>query len=796
MAEPMTRDTPHESARSHVRGRSEFVDDRPPVRGELLCGLVVSPHARARIVAVDGTGALAIPGVACVLTAADVHHNRWGPIIEDQPLLAEGEVHYVGETVAIVAAASRDALVRGVRAVVVEYEALPAILSIDAAVAAASFIGVERTIARGDVEDALARSPRTLQGRLTIDGADHFYLENQAAIAYPCDGPQIEVHSSTQHPTETQHVVAHACGLGARDVVCVARRLGGAFGGKESQASPIAAYAALVTKATGRAARLVLSKDQDMIITGKRNPFQIGWRCGFDDDGMLRVVDAQLHSDGGAYADLSTAIMERALAHCDNAYFVPAMRVRGRVCRTNVHPHTAFRGFGGPKGVAMIESIIEAVADATGRDSLDVRRANCYRPGHDTTHYEQVVENNCLPELFERLEASCEYRARREEIRRANAQRPERARGLSLTAVKFGISFTTRFMNQANALVNVHADGSVQVSTGAVEMGQGVNTRIAALVAEELSIPQESVRVMPTSTEKNANTAPTAASVGTDVNGAAALDAARRIRARMSALAVRLNDLPREQWPSKCAGVGSAPEIEVAAPSADLSYCGIPFAKLAFECIRNRVSICEYGHFRTPGLSFNKLTGRGRAFRYFTQGVACSEVEVDTLTGEVKVRRVDLLMDIGQPINRALDLGQIYGGFVQGMGWVTTEHLVYDSGAKLLSHSPSTYKIPSIQDTPRRFRVDTIDNNGNTANLRGTKATGEPPLLLAISVWTAIRDAVQSVRSLGDGDGASAIVDLPIPATAERVLRALSPDAFWGVEHSGEVPSRHLGKKR
>lgn len=783
-ADSASVDELHDSALTHVTGQSEFVDDRPMVKGELHCGIVFSPWAHARIVRLDTSAALAIDGVACVITARDVRHNLWGPIFEDQPLLAETEVNFVGEAVAVVGAQTQDALRRGIAAVVVEYERLDAIMSIEEAIAAERFIGVERTIATGDVEAALGSAPRTLEGTLIIDGADHFYLESQAAVVYPRDGAQLEVHSSTQHPTEAQHVVARACGLHSHEVVCIARRLGGAFGGKESQATPIAAWAALVAQKTGRAARLVLTKDEDMIITGKRNPFVIAWRCGFDDAGMILALDATLRSDGGAYADLSTAIMERALAHCDNAYSIPNMRVRGRVCRTNVHPHTAFRGFGGPKGVAMIESVIEAVADATGRDALDVRKANCYRPGHEVTHYGQRVDNNCLPELFEKLEASCDYRARREAIRQWNATGDGSPRGLSLTAVKFGISFTTRAMNQASALVNVHTDGTVQVSTGAVEMGQGVNARIAALVAEEFGIPVSSVRLAPTSTEKNANTSPTAASVGTDMNGAAAVDACRRIKARMAALAAVLSKTPPERWPSKTAGLGTVPEIEVGEGMdgpVDLTALGIPFAQLAFECVRSRISICEHGRFRTPDLSYNKVEGSGRAFRYFTQGVACSEVEIDPMSGAVKVCRVDILMDIGRPINKSLDLGQIYGGFVQGMGWMTTEHLVYDDNRKLVSHSPSTYKIPSIQDTPRVFNADVIVNDGNTQNIRASKATGEPPLLLAISVWTAIRDAIQAARTRPGAAPAGEVVSLAIPATGERVLRALSPELFESV---------------
>ena len=782
---------PHDSSRTHVTGRSEYVDDRPVLKGELLCGLVYSPHARARVKRLDLSAALASPGVACAITAKDVAHNLWGSIFVDQPLIADGEVHYAGEVVAVLAAETREALAKALAMVQVEWEKLPAIRSIDEAVAAKAFIGSERSISRGDADGALAAAPHRLAGTVVIEGADHFYLESQAAIAYPrADGP-MEVHSSTQHPTETQHVVAEAIGVPFSDVICVARRLGGGFGGKESQAAPIAAYAALVARRTGRPARLAISKDDDMIITGKRNPFQIRYEVGFDGEGRLLALKAQLHSDGGAYADLSTAIMERALLHSDNAYFIPDMLVRGQVCRTNFHPHTAFRGFGGPKGVAMIESVIEDVARAVGRDALDVRKLNVYAPGRDVTHYGQRVENNCLPALFESLEARCDYRRRREDVARWNADRSNNPRGLSMTAVKFGISFTTRFLNQANALVNVHRDGTVQVSTGAVEMGQGVNTRIAAIVAERLGVQLGAVRMMVTSTEKNANTSPTAASAGTDLNGAAAAAACDRIRARLANLALHLRGLPMERWPSRTAGLGTQPEAQVTdqppaervrfeAGRVQAGDFSIAFADLVREAWLSRISICEYGHFATPNLGFDKLAGQGRAFLYYTQGVAASEVELDRFTGEVKVRRVDLLMDMGRPINHALDVGQVTGGFVQGMGWVTTEHLFYDADGLLVSHSPSTYKIPSIQDTPRVFNAHLVFNEGNAANIRGTKAAGEPPLLLSLSVWTAIRDAVMGAREARTGR--RDLVPLAIPATAERVLRALEPETFAAIE--------------
>ena len=809
---------PHDSSVTHVTGKSEYVDDRPMVKGELHCGVVYSPYAHARLCRLDTAPALAIPGVVCAVTAADVAHNVWGTIFQDQPIIAADEVHFVGEVVAVVGAETKEALAKGLAAVVVEWQKLPDIRTVVEAVAAKSFIGSERMIATGDAAAELARSPHRIAGTLEIGGADHFYLESQAAVVYPREDGQLEVHSSTQHPTETQHVVAEACGVSFSDVVCIAKRLGGGFGGKESQAAPIAAYAALIAKRSGRAARLVLSKDDDMIITGKRNPFRIEYQCGFDADGGILALDAMLYANGGAYADLSTAIMERAMLHCDNAYFIPHMRVRGQVCRTNFHPHTAFRGFGGPKGVALIESIIEDIARVIGRDALDVRTLNCYGPGQDITHYGQRVENNHLPDLFATLTDRCDYRNRRAEIATWNSDRagnPDgHPRGLSLTAVKFGISFTTRFLNQGNALVNLHRDGTVQVSTGAVEMGQGVNTRIAAIVAEQFGLTSDSVRIMPTSTEKNANTSPTAASTGTDINGAAALQACEAICCRLSALAIRLRTIPQESWANKTAGLGTMPEVVVGAgvgprgtdehrvefrggsvvvTDSSGSAFTVGFAELVREAYLNRISVSEYAHYSIPDLGFDKLTGKGRAFLYFTQGVAASEVELDRNTGEVKVRRVDILMDMGRPVNHALDMGQVMGGFVQGMGWVTTEHLVYDNNGKLLSHSPSTYKIPSVQDTPRVFNADLIFNHGNTANVRGSKASGEPPLLLSISVWTAVRDAIMSVRASDAsayGGQHEQLVSLAIPATAERVLRGMAPQDFAAWDARDAQPAR------
>jgi xanthine dehydrogenase large subunit len=689
----------------------------------------------------------------------------------------------------------------------VKYKPGNAILTIAEARKRQSFIGSRREIVKGSPDVGMAQAPLKLEGRVVLRGADHFYLESQVSVAYPREDGQVEVHSSSQHPTEVQHVVAHALGIPFRDVTCIVKRMGGGFGGKESQGAPYAAYAALVATKLKRPARVVLTKDDDMIMTGKRNPFEIFYKVGFNPEGKIQALVAELYSDGGAYADLSTAIMERAMLHCDNAYYLPEARITGQVCRTNFHPHTAFRGFGGPKGMAMIERVIEKIAQAVGKDPLEVRMLNVYRPGHDIAPYGQKIENNVLPELFATLSKECDYYARRKEIEQANAfaidegNGFELLRGLSMTAVKFGISFTTRFLNQANALVVVHRDGTLQVSTGGTEMGQGVNARIAELVATELGIPRDDVRVMPTATDKNANTSPTAASSGTDLNGAAAILATRKIKARLSELAVKTLELPEGRWARHTAALGTEPEIVVSPgpqtndpnegaewSSGVATFHGmrfeggqvfrdsgrkISFSALVNEAYHHRISLSDYAHYRIPGLSFNKLTGQGQAFLYYTQGVAASEVSIDPSSGEAKVLRTDILMDVGRPINEGLDLGQVTGAFIQGMGWVTTEKLHYNGNGLLVSHSPSTYKIPNIQDTPRVFNVKLLENDENYKNLRGTKAVGEPPLMLALSVWTAIHDALKGLRQYQ-----GAYPDLELPATQEEILKAIWPEKF------------------
>lgn len=797
---------PHDAAHTHVTGESEYVDDRPKMHNELFVDVFYSSRAHATIKNLDYSEVLKFPKVVAVFTGHDVHHNLWGTIFKDQPILAVDKVQFAGEPIALIVAETLEAAQRAKQKMIIEYVDLDSVLSIQKAKEVKSFIGDRRKIERGEVDAHMSNAPHKLEGEILIQGHDHFYLESQVTIAYPLEDGQVEIHSSSQHPTETQHVVAHALGIPDKDVVCQVKRMGGGFGGKESQAAPFAAMAALAAVKLKRPVRICLTKDDDMIMTGKRNPFENIYRVGFDDKGSILALDIELYSDGGAYADLSTSIMERAMLHSDNSYYFPHMRVTGQVCKTNHHPHTAFRGFGGPKGVATIEKIIEEIAHKLDLDPFEIRKLNLYsdQGGRNLTHYGQVFKNNCLLRLHDELAEKCDYKKRRDEIKAYNKQNNDFVRGMSLTSVKFGISFTTRFLNQANALVIIHNDGSLQIATGATEMGQGVNARISAMVTHELGLPRDAARVMPTRTDKNANTSPTAASSGTDLNGAAAILAVRKIKKRLSELALRLLDVPKEKWASKTAGLGTQEEIVLQTPNLDVNdpnegadwvtgkatYFDIQFEDgwvfhpdhlekkiefkyLILEAYLNRVSLSDYAFYRIPGIEFNKLTGQGDAFLYFTQGTACTEVSLSKDTGEVKVLRTDILMDLGRPVNHDLDIGQVSGAYIQGLGWVTTENLFYNDQGYLLSHAPSTYKIPSIQDTPREYNIMLLENDENYANIRGTKAVGEPPLLLAISAWTAINNALTHLPRYK-----TEYPKIKIPATSERVLRAISPEKF------------------
>ncbi|HET7436533.1 MAG TPA: xanthine dehydrogenase molybdopterin binding subunit, partial [Thermoanaerobaculia bacterium] len=751
---------PHDSARGHVTGESIYIDDMPPQAGELLVDFVWSPYAHARIVSIDTNEARRH---AFVFSSAELHHNQFGPILKDEILLADKETMFRGQPIVVVAAETRDALNAARRAVKIEYEELQPILTIDDAIAASAWLDEQRTIRRGDADAALSAAEHVLEGVFHNLGQDHFYLESQAALVMPGEHGQLTVHSSTQNPTEVQEVIAHLLGLDMSQVVVITKRMGGGFGGKECQATHPAAIAALVAQQTRRPARIAYDKDMDMHVTGKRHPFQNRYRVGFKSTGEITALKVDLYSDGGAYADLSPAVMGRAMTHVDGAYFIPDVEIRGTVCMTHNPPNTAFRGFGGPQGAITMENIIEEIAGYLKKEPLEVRRASCYGiENRNVTPYGQIVERNTLPRLFTELPDRCDYTQRVEAVRAFNAQSRTHLKGIALTPVKFGISFNTKFLNQANALVNIYLDGSVQVSTGATEMGQGVNTKIRQLVADELGVPLERVLVMATSTEKNNNTSATAASSAADLNGSAAVDACRRIRARLADVAAR--ELARG------ADVEASPESLTFArgfiwderrPSKRIRW-----EDLVSAAYKLRISLGERGFYATPRIDWSWTSGTGHPFLYFTMGASCSEVLIDRFTGAMKVLRSDVLMDIGRPINPGVDRGQITGAFIQGMGWLTTEELKYTEKGELLSHSPTTYKIPNINDVPDIFNVDWIDVD-NPVNLYGSKAVGEPPLLMAISVWCAVKNALSYVSN-------GELPKLRVPATSEEILMRIA----------------------
>jgi len=781
------RTIPHDSGVGHVTGSAAYIADLPRRRDEVVVGFAPSPVASGRIRRIDLAAVRAVPGVVDLVTAADLPGARlWGPIIKDEPILADGEVLYVGQPVVVIAAENQAALDEARRLVRIDIEATEPILTIERAIEAGRFLGPPRRIARGDAAAAIAAAPHRLAGVFHNLGQEHLYLEPQAAVAIPGEGGQIVVHSSTQGPTETQHVVAEALGIGMHEVVCVCKRMGGGFGGKETQAVLPAVMAALVARRTGRAARIVYVREDDMASTGKRHAYRTAWEVGFDDEGRILGYKVDFHSAGGAAADLSTSIMERSMFHVDNAYWLPNVEIHGRVCFTNISPATAFRGFGGPQGMAVTESVIQEIAThlrGRGRPlaTIDVQRCNLYGI-HDrnVTPYGQVVKGNHVAKILDTLRTRCDFDRRLAEVEAANARDPLVLRGLALMPVKFGISFTAKFLNQGNALVNVYEDGTVQVSTGGTEMGQGLNTKIRQLVADEFGLPPEQVVLMPTSTEKNCNTSPTAASAGTDLNGAAAVNACRSIKARIAEWAAARFVAAGGTAAAEHVGFAGGWVYDIRRPEQRIA-----FGELCHLARRDRVDLGARGFYATPVAGFDVTTGQGSPFFYYTQGAAAAEVRIDRFTGDLVVTRADVLIDIGRSINPGVDRGQVIGGFVQGMGWVTGECLVYDAKGRLLSDSPTTYKIPAASDVPADFRCEFFPNDDNVENVARSKAVGEPPLMHAICVWSAVKHALACVSP-------AAARRLCLPATNEEILRALHAAAGpaadgtgWG--HSAEM---------
>ncbi|MCX2561349.1 xanthine dehydrogenase molybdopterin binding subunit [Acetobacter farinalis] len=747
----------HESAPLHVSGSAVYIDDLPEPRGLLHVVPGLSTKAHARLVSVDLDAVRAVPGVVCVLTAADIPgENQVSPVgRQDEPLLAEGEVSFYGQPIFAVVAETRGIARRAARLARIIYEERPAVLTIaQAREAGSALVWRPLVMSRGDVEAGLAAAPRRLSGQVTVGGQEHFYLEGQAALAQPGEAGEMQLWSSTQHPTETQHMVAHCLAVPSSLVTVEVRRMGGAFGGKETQANTPACLAALAAHRIGRAAKIRLDRDDDMLMTGKRHDFVVEYDVGFDDEGRILAVDMVLAARCGWSADLSGPVVDRALFHADNAYFYPDVRLRGEPLKTNTQSNTAYRGFGGPQGIVAAERVIEEIAFATGLDPLDVRLRNVYGTGtRNVTPYHMTVEDSISADIMTQLALTCEYRKRRQALREANRSSPYIRRGIALTPVKFGISFTATHYNQAGALVHVYTDGSVQVNHGGTEMGQGLHTKMVQIVLREFGLREEKVRITATTTGKVPNTSATAASSGADLNGMAVLDAVHKIKARLVKFAA-------EQWNVSERSVQFLPEgVQVG------GQC-IAFQDLTKAAYYARVSLSANGFYKTPKISWNAETGRGRPFYYFAYGAACAEVAVDLLTGENRIERVDILHDAGLSLNPAIDIGQIEGGFVQGAGWLTMEELVWDEAGHLRTHAPSTYKIPACSDRPRIFNVALLEGAPNReATIFRSKAVGEPPFVHGVAVLHAISDALASLTAY------QTCPRLDAPATPEQILR-------------------------
>jgi xanthine dehydrogenase molybdopterin binding subunit len=782
------RPPPHESGHKHVTGEAIYTDDPPAGKNFLEVWPVCAPHARARILKRDATAARQVPGIRAVLLAEDIPGLNDVGTKRDEILLADKEVLFHGHMVALVVGETQEACRAAAEKVVVEYEPLPHILTLRQALAEKSFHNEPNFIRRGNCDDALANAPSTLEGEFELGGQEHFYLETQAAWAERGEDGSMFVVSSTQHPSEVQAVVAHVLHLPANKVVVQVPRMGGGFGGKETQAATPAALAALAAHHTGQPVRVRFNRDQDMALTGHRHPFLAKFKVGFDENGLLRAARVHLWSNGGWAQDLSQAVTDRALFHLDNSYFIPAVEFRGQVAKTNLSSNTAFRGFGGPQGMLVMEEILDRVARRLGLSPEVIRERNLYRGKGETntTPYGQEIEDNRLQTIWHELKKSAQLEQRRREIAKWNAAHSHSRRGIAMTPVKFGISFTVTHLNQAGALVLIYQDGTVQVNHGGTEMGQGIHTNVAAIAAKELGVKPEQIRVMPTSTDKVPNTSATAASAGTDLNGAAVKNACEILRARLAPVAADVSRLTSKNSQSRLTPAATDmifadgfvfhrkhPEIK------------IRFVEVVKAAYLSRVSLSAMGYYATPGIHYDRAAGRGRPFHYFACGAAVTEVEVDGFTGMHRVLRVDILHDVGDSVNEGVNRGQIEGGFVQGLGWLTTEELQWDDQGRLLTHSPDTYKIPSVGDTPQIFNVTLLKNATQKNVIHGSKAVGEPPLMLAISAREAIRDAVAAFGPAGRE------VPLAVPATGEAIWFAIQKrkDAPTRVEAAAEPAS-------
>jgi xanthine dehydrogenase large subunit len=756
----------HDSAEKHVTGKSVYINDIISSERLLIGRVVYSPHAHARIKSFDLTEASKLKGVYAILSSKDIPgENQMGPVFHDEPCLADGVVNCIGQAVFIIAAENDEIAMKAEKLINVEYEVLEPILEIETAIEKGTLIAPPRKIETGNPDDVLKKAPHILKGVLKTGSQEHWYLETQSCLSIPGESDEMNVFASSQNPAETQAIVAEVLGVSKNEVVVEVRRMGGAFGGKETQGNHVAAWSALLAKATGRPVKFHLFRDDDQKITGKRHRFISEYELGYDDQGKILAYTVDLNCDAGCATDLTMAILERAMLHSDSSYYIPNMRVIGKAWRTNLPSNTAYRGFGGPQGMAVIENLIDMIARELKKDPDEIRKINFYgMDSCNTTHYGETVENNRLFIMHEQIHKMSEYQKRREEIKKFNKENEFYKKGISLTPVKFGISFTTAFLNQAGALVNIYTDGTVLVNHGGTEMGQGLHTKMQHIAASELGINPHKVKVNATNTSKVPNASATAASSGSDINGMAVKNAVDILKSRITEVVIREFNGSGIQNPSKPENIVFEKDFIY-----DKQY---PERKIAFteiipKAYLQQVSLSTTGFYKTPDIYFNRETGKGRPFHYFTFGMAVSEVMIDTLTGRHQLLRTDILNDAGNSLNPAIDIGQVQGGFIQGVGWVTTEDMKWDDKGNLLNHSPDTYKIPTIQDIPAIFNVKLLEGYPNENTIQKSKAVGEPPFMLAFSVWLAIKDAISAVADHNEEPM------FLLPSTNENILLAV-----------------------
>lgn len=747
----------HESGPLHVTGEAIYVDDIA-VGSQLLEGLVyTSPHAHARIVSYNLDKAHAIPGVHAVLDHTSIAgENQMGPVVHDEIALPDTVVEFVGQGMFLIAAATEEIAHAAAAAIEVEYEVLEPVLTIEQAIEKGTLLAPPRKIERGNIEEGFANSAHTFEGELHTGAQEHWYLETHVALAVPGEGSEIKVYSSTQHPAETQALVAEVLGIQRNEVEVQVRRMGGAFGGKETQANHTAIWASLLATHTNRPVKIRLFRDDDQKMTGKRHPFLIRYKAGFNADGTINALDFDQNQNAGWSTDLSMAVLERSMMHSDNAYFIPNIRIIGKAWKTNLPSNTAFRGFGGPKGMAAMETIVDRIARQLSIDAAEVRYRNFYQETtNNTTPYQQTVEHNRLEAIWQELQASADYKSRRAAVNAHNASNEFVKKGLALTPVKFGISFTASFLNQAGALVNIYQDGTLLVNHGGTEMGQGLHTKIRNIAAAEMGISPDRIKVNATNTSKVPNTSATAASAGTDLNGAAVKNAIDQLKKRITPLAAELLECGKN-------------DISIANNTVTGGGTTMPFEELVSKAYFQQIQLSAAGFYKTPDVHFDRETGTGKPYHYFAFGMAVSEVSVDTLTGFWSSDRVDILHDVGNSVNERIDIGQIEGGFIQGVGWCTTEECKWNDQGHLLNHSPDTYKIPNVQDIPKDFRVALLKDAPNANTIRSSKAVGEPPFMLCYATWLAIKDAISAVANH------TLEPDFRLPATNEVILLSVA----------------------